>query len=75
MKIIKKGINPTSYPIEFTCTTCGTVFETTQTEAKYVSVQPSSDPREGSYWTHACPICTTTCMSTKRGKEPLIEEK
>lgn len=72
MKIIKRGIDPKSYPIEFNCTGCGTIFETTQTEAKYTPGHPH-DQREGPYWTHPCPVCSALCMSSKRGKEPLIE--
>ncbi len=71
MKIIKKGIDPKAYPIEFTCTNCGTIWEATQTEAQKID----GNQREAPYWSHNCPVCCYMCSSTKRGKEPLIEEE
>lgn len=65
VRIVKEGVDPKTYPIEFTCLNCGTVFETSQDEAKHV---PAYDQREGAYFSFDCPVCKHSCSSTKTVK-------
>lgn len=52
MKIISRGVNPVTKPVQATCRNCNTVIEFSPFEAKYVN-----DQRDGDFYEIACPEC------------------
>jgi len=66
MKIIKRGSDPRTEPIQATCRNCQTIFEFHLMEAKY-----SSDQRDGDFYSIACPVCNqTVTKQAHRGAHP-----
>lgn len=61
MKIIYKGIDPSSKPMIGTCTKCKTQVEFTQEEATY---QHSYRNEPGNYYV-TCPVCSNMIWSQK----------
>lgn len=61
MKIVSPPTNPAFTTVRFSCTHCGTVFDTDPEERK-----SHFDKRQDSYyWQAECPTCTLNCYESQ----------
>lgn len=61
MKVISKGIDPATVPLQCTCGQCRSVIEFLPHEAKY-----TSDQRDGDFYKIQCPVCGTAITTDVR---------